>query len=175
MSQKLFISISYILLFVFLGFGLIEQSCAAWSGKLDISPKGGSSWVINQTEESKDKNESRDTIKIESGSGMTEEAPLQAEADLKEEKKIKQDINTYIIDSYKVQGTKIVKDLSTKLNKTISDPKDRQEAYRKIRSSLELRLEKTERLKMSETKKLILQEFLTHMIDLLGMKIEELK
>jgi hypothetical protein len=131
--------------------------------------------VINQTEESKDKNESRDTIKIESGSGMTEEASLQAEADLKEEKKIKQDINTYIIDSYKVQGTKIVKDLSTKLNKTISDPKDRQEAYRKIRSSLELRLEKTERLKMSETKKLILQEFLTHMIDLLGMKIEELK
>ena len=40
--------------------------------------------------------------------------------------------------------------------------------------SFEIRLEKTGKLKMSETKKLILKEFLAHMIDLLDKKIEEL-
>ena len=91
-----------------------------------------------------------------------------------EEQKLKQDINTYIIESYKAQGTKIIKDLSIKLSKSLPDKNDRQEAYQKIRMSLETRLEKTGKLKMSETKKLILKEFLSHMIELLDKKIEEL-
>lgn len=92
-----------------------------------------------------------------------------------EEEKIKQDINSYIIESYKVQWTKIIKDLSTKLTKTLPDGDERQEAYRKIQDSLELRKNRMEKIKMSETKRLILEEFLNHMIDLLGKKIEELE
>ncbi len=97
------------------------------------------------------------------------------EIDSEEEEKIKQDINSYIIESYKAQGTKIIKDLSTKLTKTLPDTNERQEAYRKIQDSLELRKNRMEKVKMSETKRLILEEFLNHMIDLLGKKIEELE
>lgn len=67
-----------------------------------------------------------------------------------------------------------MKELSIKLTQTLPDPKDRQEAYKKIRSSLELRLERIVRVKMSDTKKLILQEFLSHIISLLNKKVEEL-
>ena len=91
-----------------------------------------------------------------------------------EEEKIKQDINTYIIESYKVQWTKIIKDLSAKLTKTLPDPEDRKQAYEKIKASLEMRKKRTEKTKMSDTKKLILTEFLDHMIDLLDAKITEL-
>ncbi len=91
-----------------------------------------------------------------------------------EEQKLKQDINTYIIEWSKARWTKIIKDLSIKLSKSLPEKNDRQEAYKKIRMSFEIRLEKTGKLKMSETKKLILKEFLAHMIDLLDKKIEEL-
>ncbi len=96
------------------------------------------------------------------------------EEEAREEEKLKKDINTYIIESYKAQWSKIVKELSIKLTQTLPDPKDRQEAYKKIRSSLELRLERIVRVKMSDTKKLILQEFLSHIISLLNKKVEEL-
>jgi hypothetical protein len=178
MSQKIFFYISYI----FIAFGastlLIEHAFAASSGKSnsDISSKIISSWWTIQSNENKDNDESRESEKKESGSNSIEEDISSPESESnKEEKKIKQDINAYIIDSYKAQGSKIVKDLSVKLTKTIPDEKDRQEAYSKIRTSLELRLDKTERLKMSDTKKLILKEFLTHMIDLLDKKIAELR
>ena len=103
----------------------------------------------------------------DTGTGKTEE-------ETQEEEKLKKDINAYIIESYKAQWSKIVKELSIKLVQTLPDPKDRQEAYKKIRSSLELRLERTVRMKMTDTKKLILQEFLTHVISLLSKKVEEL-
>jgi hypothetical protein len=92
-----------------------------------------------------------------------------------EEERLKQDINTYILESYKAQGSKIVKELNTKLLKSIPDSSDRKEAYVKIKSSLELRKKRIENLKMSDTKKMILEEFLTHMIDLLYKQIEDIK
>lgn len=95
--------------------------------------------------------------------------------DSEEEEKIKQDINTYIVESYKAQWTKIIKDLSMKLSKTLPDLDERKEAYKKIRSSLELRKNKTEKAKISDTKKMILIEFLDHMINLLDTKIEEIE
>ena len=91
-----------------------------------------------------------------------------------EEEKIKQDINSYIIESYKAQWTKIIKDLNNKLSKTLPADADRKDAYEKIRSSLALRKKRIENTPMSDTKKLILDEFLEHMIDLLDKKIAEL-
>ena len=103
-----------------------------------------------------------------------EDTSQETETDADEEEKIKQDINTYIIESYKAQGTKIIKDLSSKLTKTIPDADERIDAYKKIQNSLEKKKKRLETDKMTATKRLILREFLDHMIDLLGKKIEEL-
>lgn len=92
-----------------------------------------------------------------------------------DEEKVKKDINTYIIDSYKAQGTKILKDLDVKLQKTIPDPTERKEAYKKIRTALELRKKRIETTKTSDIKKMILEEFLSHMTESLNKKIEEIR
>lgn len=94
----------------------------------------------------------------------------------KEEKeKVIQELNAYIIDSYKAQWTKIIKELDIKLQKTLPDTRERIEAYQKILTSLELRKKRLENMKASETKKLILREFLWHMIDTIEKKIDELE
>lgn len=91
------------------------------------------------------------------------------------ELKLKRDINSYIIESYKAQGNKIIKDLSSKLTKTIPEQEERKLAYEKIQESLKIRLEKTEEIENSNSKKEILQEFLKHLIQLLDKKIDEIE
>lgn len=93
----------------------------------------------------------------------------------KTEIKLKRDINAYIIESYKAQWNKIIKDLSIKLTKTIPDLNERKVAYQKIQESLKIRLEKTEETEWSSSKKEILQEFLRHLIYLLDKKIDEIE
>ena len=94
-----------------------------------------------------------------------------------EEKKerIKQEISSYIIDSYKAQWDKILKDIDQTLQKTAPDKEDRIEAYKKIRASLEARRQKNMKsLKTSDTSKTIVNEFLNHMIDSIDKKISDL-
>ncbi len=175
MHSNIYISFWKISL-IFLGiFFIFDTSYAAslsgklfdntWSNILPISSETGSN-------SKNDKNENETKWEFYSGSTSIENSKTIEESE--EEQKLKQDINTYIIESYKAQWSRIIKDLSIKLAKSIPDKTDRQEAYRKIRMSLETRLEKTGKLKMSETKKLILKEFLSHTIDLLDKKIDEL-
>lgn len=92
---------------------------------------------------------------------------------VQDSEKIKEDIQGYIIESYKIQGTKILKDLDTKLQKSIPNIDDREEAYIKIKTSLEIRKKRIEELDASTIKKQILAEFLDHMIHLINLKIEE--
>ena len=147
-------------------------SYAASGKSLTWTPlSGGESRIsTNSGGEVSDKDKKTSSWSLKQDENTTEEA----ETDGDEEEKIKQDINTYIIESYKAQGTKIIKDLSAKLTKTIPDADERIDAYKKIQNSLELRKKRLETDKMTTTKRLILREFLDHMIDLLGKKIEEL-
>lgn len=92
-----------------------------------------------------------------------------------EKEKVKQELNEYIINSYKAQGNKIMRDLDTKLQKAIPDADEREEAYRKILTSLKLREQRIENMKAGETKKLILREFLNHMIASIEKKIENIE
>lgn len=92
-----------------------------------------------------------------------------------EEAKVKKDLNEFIIESYKAQGTKILKELDIKLQKSLPETSERIEAYKKILSSLELREKRLERMKTSQTKKIILKGFLDHMINSLKKKIESLE
>lgn len=93
----------------------------------------------------------------------------------KVELRLKRDINAYIIESYKAQWNKIIKDLNMKLSKTIPEPEERKLALGKIQESLKSRLDKTEEMGASESKKEILQEFLKHLIQLLDKKIDEIE
>ncbi len=94
--------------------------------------------------------------------------------DLKKEK-IKQEISAYIIDSYKAQWDKILKDIEQTLIKTMPEKNDRIEAYDKIQQSLVARREKNKSsTKVSETSKVIIDAFLTHMIDSIEKRKTEL-
>ena len=141
----------------------------AWAGWQQKEQTSSSSLITSNSKESNH----TDTEKS-SEWGTWEYLYGEEKTDTEKEEDIKNDINAYIIESYKAQGSKIIKDLSVKFIKSIPEKKDRQEAYRKIRESFKLRLEKTEKLRMTEIRKLILREYLTHMIDLLDKKIEEL-
>lgn len=92
---------------------------------------------------------------------------------MQDNEKIKEDIQGYIIESYKIQGTKILKDLDIKLQKSIPNIDDREEAYIKIKTSLEIRKKRIEDIDASTIKKQILAEFLDHMIHLINLKLEE--
>ena len=90
--------------------------------------------------------------------------------------KIKQEISSYIIDSYKSQWDKILKDIDQTLQKTAPDISDRIEAYDKIQSSLEARRQRNKNsLKINETSKIIVDAFLWHMIDSIEKKKKELR
>ena len=175
MHSNIYISLSKISLILWgILFSFHSVNALSWSTKiLDetwsiISPVSLEGEIPNKTTKTNSEE------KIDSKTGSLSVELIRTAEEEQEEQKLKQDINTYIIESYKAQGTKIIKDLSIKLSKSLPDKNDRQEAYQKIRMSLETRLEKTGKLKMSETKKLILKEFLSHMIELLDKKIEEL-
>jgi hypothetical protein len=159
---------------------IFASEVKSWS--LDNNGKDSSienSWSLSNTDPVKDvevkktplDKDNVSTWKILEKKGSPEEA----ETKKQEEAKLKQDINTYIIESYKVQWNKIIKDLSANLSKKIPDPEERILAYEKIQDSLELRIKRTETLKMSASKKEVLQNFLEHLISLLDKKIEELK
>lgn len=175
MNASTYISFSKILL-LFCGIFLVctNSYATSASGKALDATGSTSAQILSGSDDTEKINKNILDDKWESKTGSLDNDLTKTEEEEEEEQKLKQDINTYIIESYKAQWSKIIKDLSVKLTKSLPDKKDRQEAYKKIRSSLETRLEKTGKLKMSETKKLILKEFLNHMIDLLDKKIEEL-
>jgi len=113
------------------------------------------------------------TARLQSGSILITED----EESVTEEKKeqIKETISSFIIDSYKAQGDKILKDIDQTLQKTTPNKDDRIEAYKKIRISLEARRERNNlSKKVSETSKFIVGEFLLHMIDSIDKRISDL-
>jgi hypothetical protein len=105
----------------------------------------------------------------------TQTGEVDTELTIEEKEKVKQELNAYIIDSYKAQGNKIIKELDAKLQKAIPDPDEREEAYKKILISLQLREKRINNMKAGETKKLILKEFLNHMINNIEKKIENIE
>lgn len=118
-----------------------------------------------------------DTLEQTKEENETEEYTETKESVSEEKKeKIKQEISSYIIDSYKAQWDKILKDIDQTLQKTAPDKGDRIEAYKKIRISLEARRNRNNTAKkVSEISRMIINEFLIHMIDSIDKKIEELK
>jgi len=96
----------------------------------------------------------------------------------KEEKqqKIREEISSFIIESYKAQWDKIVRDIETTLQKNVPDRAERMRAYERIQLSLEARKKMNRSSsKMSDTNKEIIDIFLSYMIDSIEKKKEEIK
>lgn len=150
---------------------LLRITISLFFGLAFVSGVFAESGTIDGSGQVQSKAKTTQTVKVLEDTD-TEEASL---AEAKKEK-IKQEISSYIIDSYKAQWDKILKDIDQTLQKTAPEKSDRIEAYTKIQSSLEARKEKNnDSKKISETSKMIVNAFLTHMIESIEKRIAELK
>jgi hypothetical protein len=121
---------------------------------------------------SPDKTEGSKKTQITENTWTWDESGVSEEA---RKEKIKQEVSAYIIESYKAQWDKILKDIDQTLQKTTPNREDRLEAYDKIQSSLIARRSKNRSsAKISEISKEIVEAFLTHMVDSIEKKKQEL-
>jgi hypothetical protein len=81
-----------------------------------------------------------------------------------EDKKTEKNAQKIILDVYKIQGNKILKDMDTNIEKLNSDPKVRIDVYSGIQKTLELRKQKLEKSEMSDESKDILTSYIDYMI-----------
>jgi hypothetical protein len=84
-------------------------------------------------------------------------------------------INSYILDTYKAQWDKILKDMDISLQKKIPDIDKRMQAYTSIQKTLELRKNRILKVDISEINKILLSSYFDYMIDALEKKKEGLK
>jgi hypothetical protein len=115
-----------------------------------------------------------------SHSGEIEITPLldtSTDIRIREEKKIlvMQDINAYILEAYKAQGDKILRNLDISLRKAMTKKEDQIDAYRRLRSALIDNRDQTRKIKMSDTRRTLVVGFLGYLIDQLSIRIEDLK
>jgi hypothetical protein len=81
-----------------------------------------------------------------------------------EDKKTEKNAQKIILDVYKIQWNKILKDMDTNIEKVNSDPKVRIDVYSGIQKTLELRKQKLEKSEMSDESKDILTSYIDYMI-----------
>ncbi len=81
-----------------------------------------------------------------------------------EEENIQTLINSYILETYKTQGEKILKDLDQNLQKKIPDKEKRIKAYDSIQTTLELRKARILKVSLNENNKKLLSSYFDYMI-----------
>lgn len=90
-------------------------------------------------------------------------------------REIVQDINTYILDAYKAQGDKILKNLDISLKKTMPKSADQIDAYRRLRSALISNIQQAKEANMSDTRRGLVVAYLNYLIDQITLRISELQ
>lgn len=98
----------------------------------------------------------------------TEEAKI-------EEKKTEKNAQKIILEVYKIQGNKILKDMDISIEKINSDPKIRIDIYSSIQKTLELRKIKIEKGAMSTESKSILIWYIEYMVTTIEKKKKNLE
>lgn len=89
---------------------------------------------------------------------------------------MKKEINAYIIEAYKLQWAKILKDIDSSLQKLDLDDEGMREAYQRIRDTLDSRRKKLQSSDtLSDNSKEILSEYLAYMIVGLNKRIKDIK
>ena len=90
-------------------------------------------------------------------------------------REIVQDINTYILDAYKAQGDKILKNLDISLKKTMPKSADQIDAYKRLRSALISNIQQAKEANMSDTRRGLVVAYLNYLIDQITLRISELQ
>jgi hypothetical protein len=86
-------------------------------------------------------------------SGSETEVSISTEEEKIEEKKTEKNAQKIILEVYKIQGNKILKDMDASIEKVNSNPKIRIDIYSSIQKTLELRKQKVEKGVMSTESK----------------------
>jgi hypothetical protein len=84
------------------------------------------------------------------------------------------EINKAIIQLYKIQWNKVLKELDQSFQKFYEDDETRLQAYKQIQSTYVALKKKSQNTEMSENNKKILWAYLDYMISMLEKKIQEL-
>lgn len=123
--------------------------------------------IIKDTEKiDKDKNKD---IETDTGSELsTEEEKI-------EEQKTEKNAQKIILEVYKIQGNKILKDMDISIEKVNPDPKIRIDIYSSIQKTLELRKIKVEKWEMSKDSKEILTWYINYMVSAIEKKKKNLE
>ena len=92
-----------------------------------------------------------------------------------EDKKTETNAQKIILEVYKIQGNKILKDMGTSIEKVNPDPKVRIEIYSSIQKTLEFRKLKLEKSDLSDESKDILTGYIEYMIAAIEKKKKSLE
>ena len=152
-SVMLFTRIFVILISLFTIVSFETSFAASGSG---TTSSGTTVVLIKNVEKNKDINSDSGT---ETNSGTEKNAEEQIA-----EQKTEKNAQNIILEVYKIQGNKILKDMDISIEKVNPDPKIRIDIYSSIQKTLELRKIKVEKGEMSKDSKDILTGYINYMI-----------
>ncbi len=92
-----------------------------------------------------------------------------------EDKKTEKNAQKIILEVYKIQGNKILKDMDASIEKVNPDPKVRIEVYASIQKTLEFRKQKLEKSELSDESKEILTRYIEYMVAAIEKKKKNLE
>lgn len=155
-----FIRILVILISATLMFTATESFAASGSSTMS----SGSTNIKIKTTEKEQKNKEQE----ESSDNTTEEKKV-------EDKKTEKNAQKIILEVYKIQGNKILKDMDISIEKVNPDPKVRIEVYKSIQKTLEFRKQKLEKSELSDESKDILTGYIEYMVAAIEKKKKNLE
>lgn len=158
-TRIFFIFISLFLITSFEASFAASGSGSTWSGIITIN--------IKDTEKT-DKEKNKDTETNTGTEATTEEEKM-------EEQKTEKNAQKIILEVYKIQGNKILKDMDISIEKVNPDPKIRIDIYSSIQKTLELRKIKVEKWEMSKDSKDILTGYINYMVYAIEKKKKNLE
>ena len=137
----------------------IETSFASSGSEIQSTTSGTTSVKVKEIEKS----------------GSETEVSTSTEEEKIEEKKTEKNAQKIILEVYKIQGNKILKDMDTSIEKVNSNPKIRIDIYSSIQKTLELRKQKVEKGVMSNESKWILVWYIDYMVTAIEKKKKNLE
>lgn len=151
---------------------------ASWDGKdsseiSDIHVQTGTSEQDAQKENSQEQKKTDESQKVDD-SKKNDSKPDSID-DPEEKEKVQNEINSYILEAYKIQWNKILRDIDISLQKINPDAETRIQAYARIQKTLEMRKKRIQNMDLSDNNKSILIKYLDYLISALKRRQTELK
>lgn len=183
-TLRLMNSILARVLLVFAGVFLFSSFSGVFAAPLDDKYSSGtsdtrtSSYVSDQDSQKDDSQKGEETKKVDDSQKEEETKKVDkpdALDEYQEKEKVQREINSYILEAYKIQGNKILKDIDISLQKINLDNETRIQAYARIQKTLEMRKRRVQNMDLSDNNKSILIKYLDYLISILKRRQAELK